>query len=167
MALLTYQQQQQIKAITANNEAKYAQIEKETENSDLRDLLGVALLQDVQSNPANYVGLLDGDTFTYCNNTIRHSGLRYVLAYLVYARYLGESFVNDTFTGFVEKKRTDSEQLTDGQIKRIQSKCKEIALAEFELIKYYMCEKNYSLWHEGKSKSPYVPKIQTIRKTLR
>lgn len=170
MALLTFSQQQAIKAISANNEVKYAQLEKEVEDSDLRDLLGVALLQDLQDNPTdeNNVKLLDEYSFEDCNgNTVKHKGLRYVLAYLIYARYIGSSFVNDTFTGFMVKTRTDSELINEGTIKRLQNENRKLALTEWDLIKEYLnlnCD-TYTLWISSESKKPTLPKFTFLRKT--
>ena len=62
MTLLTYSQQQAFKKISANNAQKYSQLAFEVENKELVDLLGVALLQDLQDNPTteDNIKLLDG-----------------------------------------------------------------------------------------------------------
>lgn len=170
MALITFSQQQTIKAISANNQTKYAQLAKEVEETDLRDLLGVALLQDLQDDPAsdNNVKLLGEYEFEDCNgNNVKHKGLRYVLAYLIYARYIGNSFVNDTFTGFVVKNRPDSELINEGTIKRLQIDNRKIALSEWSLIKDYLnlnCD-TYTLWISAESKKMALPKFTFLRKT--
>ena len=169
--LLTYNEQQTYKKISANNQQKFAQIETETENTELRDLLGVALLQDLQNNgaTANNIKLISGTSFVnYKNQTIYHKGLKFVLAYMVYSRYLGESFVNDTFTGFVQKNRTDSEQLSEGSIRRLQENNRVIAMNEWFIIREYLNlnSVDYPLWFCMDSKKPYTPKITGVRKTL-
>ena len=170
MALITYSQQQTIKAISANNQSKYAQIATEVEETELRDLLGVALLQDIQDNPKSTqnVALLSEYEFEDCNgNNVKHKGLRYVLAYLIYAKYIGQSFVNDTFTGFVQKNRPDSELVSDGTIKRLQIENRKIALTEWDLIKEYLnlnCD-TYTLWISSESKKPHLPKMTFLRNT--
>jgi len=169
--LLSYSQQQAIKPISANNEGKYAQLAAEVEEKELRSLLGVALLQDIQSNPTstNNVLLLDGDEFEDCyGNTITHKGIRYLLAYLNYSRYIWESDISDTFTGFVVKNRQESEMLTDGRRKSLQLTMREIAMQEWILIKDYLDEKyaNFTLWNYGnETKKPYTPRIYGVRKT--
>jgi hypothetical protein len=168
--LLTINQQQAIKKISSNNEAKYTQIATEVENKELRDLLGTALLQSLQAAPtqADNAKLLNGDTFTDCNdNTITHRGLRFVLAYLNYVRYIGESFINDTFTGFVQKTRPDSEIISEGSIKRLQQENKEIALSEWALIKEYLITNSatFTLYNQNNTKQLYRPKFTTVRKT--
>lgn len=169
--LLSFADQQTYIAISANNQNKYNQIAFEVENNELRDLLGVALLQDVQTNPAtdSNIKLLSGTSFTdKWGNTVNHRGLKFVLAYLNYSRYLGESFVADTFSGFVQKNRPDSEQLSEGAIKRLQQNKREIALSEFELIRYYLDTNTdlFPLWNRVDSVKPFTPKFKGVKKTL-
>lgn len=167
--LLTYLQQQAIKKISVNNASKYDQLATEVEENELRKLLGVALLQDLQDNPTatDNVTLLDGGTFTYCDTELRFKGVRYILAYLNYSRYIGESFVNDTFTGMVQKNRPDSGLVSEGTMKRLQNENREIALAEWELTRAYLNVEytKYPLWNSGKTKKPFTPRIFGVRNT--
>jgi hypothetical protein len=168
--LLTLVQQQSIKPISQNNTAKYEQLATEVQNKDLRDLLGIALYQDVVANPTSTqnLNLLNGASFVNSENyTISHQGLRFVLAYLNHVKYIGESFVNDTFTGFVQKNRPDSESMTEGAIKRLQQESKDIALSEWDIIKQYL-DANYTiytLWNSNNSKKIYRPKFTGLRNT--
>jgi len=169
--LLSLIQQQSIKPISEKNTAKYTQLATEVQGKELRDLLGIALYQDVVTNPTSTgnIALLDGASFVDCNgNTITHNGLRFVLAYLNYVKYIGESFVNDTFTGFVQKTRPDSENLGEGAIKRLQQESKDIALSEWAVIKEYLDVSylTYPLWICGTSKSIYRPKFSGLRNTV-
>jgi len=170
MPLLTFSQQQAIKKISANNESSYDQLATEVEEKELQDLLGAALLQDLQDNPTSTanVKLLDGSTFTDCNdNTIKQKGIRWMLAYMNYSEYLGTSFANDTFSGFTQKIRSDSEQLSEGSIKRLQLSNRELALTQWLLIKSFLNENSddYPLWIIADSRKPYTPKITGVRKT--
>lgn len=168
--LLTFSQQQTHKPITLNNESKFDLLAYEVENSELLDLLGIELLQDLQDNPttADNVKLLDGCSFVNGrNNTIKHKGLRFILAYMVYARYIGESYISDTFSGFVKKERTDSVNLNEGEILRLQNVSKKIALTEWDNIKEYL-NLNYALypkWLYAESVTPYTPKFYGLKKT--
>lgn len=170
MPLLPFSQQQAIKKISANNEAKYEQLADEVEEIELKRLLGIALLQNVQKNPliSENVKLLDGTDFVDRNgNTISHKGLRWVLAYMNYSKYLGESFVNDTFTGMVHKKRPDSELISEGATKRLQLVNRQLALIEWEIIKEYLDlnSSEFPLWNCTKSRKPYTPRFTGVRKT--
>lgn len=167
MALLTYNQQQAIKPISANNEKKYSPLEWEVENSTLAKLIGLPLLQNIQDNPtsAENILILDGDSYVCGNYTLRHKGLRYVLAYLIFARYVGESMINDTFTGMVQKTRPDSEILSNGALRRQQQVFEEIAMQEFQNIKNYLIEKGNPYF--CKSTNPFPPRMTTIRRTAK
>ena len=180
MALLTLAQQNSIKAISQNWASStkvtgginnFDQLEAEVEEKELKILLGLALLQDVQTNPTvgSNPDLLDGASFKDCaGNTVTHKGLRYVIAYLNWEKYVGESFVSDTYTGMVKKNRDEAQSLSSGDIKRLQQSSREIALQEFELIKDYLNQNttDFPLWISSKSKSPYVPKFKGVIRTI-
>lgn len=180
MALLTLSQQQQIKSIRTNwaNERKaqvngtnFEQLQKEVEENELLKLLGNAFLLDVQTNPTNpdYIILLDGATFEDCNgNTTRFRGIRYQLGYLNYAQYLLESGLTDSYTGFVQKNRQETQNAPQGALKNQQQRFREFALNDFELMKDYLNQNSatYPLWN-CTNKKIFSPKITTIRKTRR
>lgn len=167
MAILTFEQQQAIKPISVNNEDDYTQLEKEVEDYELSKLLGYAFFQDVSENPTNYVDLLDGCSFEDIRGiTVNHVGLRKVLAYLVYSKYVGSSFVKDTFTGFVQKTRQDSETIGEGTRKRLMQESYEIAMNYFELIKMYIELNNdtYPLWScVGSGRKVFVHKFYGLK----
>lgn len=147
--ILSFEKQQIIKAVSINNKQKYEQLTKEVEGLEISKLLGSAFYQDICKNPYKYENLLNGCQFIdYDGNTVEHLGLYFVIAYLVYASYIRESYINDTFTGFVKKTRPDSELLSSGDLKNLETKNREIAFNAFELIKIYLeiNSSNYPLW---------------------
>jgi hypothetical protein len=168
--ILIWSQQIAIKKISANNSSKYTQLATEVEELELKELLGIALLQDLQANPATTYNakLLNGDSFTnFLGQSVTHKGLRYVIAYLNYAKYIGESWVNDTYTGMVSKKREESDLLSEGSIRRLQDQARKQALTEWEVIKDYLnCSSiNFPKWLCGNSKIPFTPKFIPVQKT--
>lgn len=168
--LLTFAQQQAIKAISANNQSKYDQLAIEVENSELLDLIGIELYQDLVASPTSTANaaLLNGSSFVNGNgNTINHKGLRYIIAYLNYSKYIGESYVNDTFTGFVAKRREESDRLQEGEIRRLQEVSRKIALTAWVTVKEFL-DLNYTdypLWSYAETKKIYTPKFNSIKKT--
>ena len=108
MALLTYSQQTAIKPISKNNERFYPQLIADTEAMYLSRILGAIFAQKVQETPEDYEDLLNGSTFDYCGETIKHKGLRYVLAYYAYSEYVKNSDVADTFTGMVQQNKRET-----------------------------------------------------------
>jgi hypothetical protein len=179
MALLTLVEQNLIKALSPNWTAKakitggvnnFVQLQTEVENNELRDLLGRALLLDIQTNPgtASNVILLEGTTFKDCDdNDIKFEGIKFQLAYMNYSKYVRISPNNDTFTGFVKQNRNETEYIDEGAVKREQQDAREIALKDFEIMKLYLNDNTvtYPLWNCGKTKKIYTPKLTTLRKT--
>jgi hypothetical protein len=181
--LLSLAQQQAIKIISPNwtkaskipgGTTNYDQLAQEVEEKELRSLVGVALLQDIQDSPtsANNVKLLDGDTFEDCDgNTIKFKGLRYVLAYMNYSKYIYETTISDSFTGMVSKNRTEATNLSNGSKKAIQNDAREIALQEWELTKGFLNDNKdtYPLWECGEgtqARKPYTPRFIGVKRTL-
>jgi hypothetical protein len=169
--LLSYAQQQAIKPISANNASKYDQLAAEVESLEIDKLLGAAFYQSIVADPTNedYLHILDSYEFTRADDTlITHRGLRYVIAYLNYAKYIGESYVVDSFTGFVQKIRPDSERISSGDIKRLQQENREIAFNAFELIQEFieLNEDIYTLWNSASGKKISKPNFYGVKKTI-
>lgn len=179
MALLTLADQNLIKPISGNwaNASKiaggvtnFAQLQKEVEDNDMRELLGAALLLDIQTNPATAENLLllDGTTFENCKGeTVKFEGIKFQLAYMNWSKYVFESRISDTFTGMVKKNRTESEDLSQGDLKKTQLDARKIALNDFEIMVVFLNDNStdYPLWACANKKTPYTPKIRTVRKT--
>lgn len=171
MSLLTIAQQQLIKKISENNTQNYDQITKEVEEIELRDLLGIELLQDLQGNPSSTmnVRLLDEYSFENCNgNTIKHKGLRHVIAYFNYARYVNDSYIADTFTGIVEKNRQETTRASEGVLNRLRNESRRVAMKEWEVIKEYLDlnSDDYPLWDCVEDKQIFQPRFYFLRKTV-
>jgi hypothetical protein len=166
MSLLTYSQQQAIKPISENNQDKFAQLEKEVENKELTKLLGVDFLQDIQNDPESYDDILDEHEFINVRgNSIIHKGLRYVIAYMVFSKYIGESMVEDTFSGFVIKQRQDAQTIQEGTIRRLQEDNRQLALMAWQTIKEFINKNSddYPNWTSSYKKI-YRPIFRGIKK---
>lgn len=175
--LLSLNSQQAIKKISPNwaNATKstggttnYEQLATEIQDFYLSDLLGAAFAYDVEENPENYTDLLDGSTFLDCNeNTVRQRGLKYCLAFWNYSKYISDSMVEDTFTGFVQKNRQETQTISSGQITRLQQDSKNQAEKAWNVIKYYLDENSntYPLWECAKTRKPYQPRMFNVKKT--
>ena len=170
--LLTFDQQKAIKPIGGLNssnsvaQAKYEQLAAEVESLEIDQLLGSKLYQLISANPEIYADLLDGSTFEDCQgDNVTHKGLRYVIAYLNYAKWVGESYLNDTWTGITQKTRPDSERISSGDIKRIKQEMREIAFNAFTLVKNYI-EQNPEFtdyWNVTKSRRIKLPQFNGIK----
>ena len=128
--LWTYANQQTIKPISPNYpQEAFNQIAEEVQVEDLQKLLGFAFYQDIIQNPATTenAALLDGGTYEVSGVTYFYEGLKYVLAYFFYSRYIRISFKKDTYGGFVAKKFEESIRLNKGEESNYHKDFRKIA----------------------------------------
>jgi hypothetical protein len=165
--ILSFSQQQTIKPISGSNENKYSQLTNEVESLEIDQLLGSQFYQAVAADPDSYDDLLNETEFTRADDTtIKHRGLRYVIAYLNYAKYVGDNYF-DTFSGFTKKSTPDSEPISAGEIKRLKQENREIAFNAFILIKEYLDLNTdiYTLWNCTSNKRPKRQMFYGVKNT--
>lgn len=130
----------------------------EAQQFELKKLMGNAFylefMNDFLESPSlpTYYNLFNGSDFTYCGKTIRHEGLKTVLAYLSYARYVLNSNVEATATGTVHKKTEESEHVSEKTIQRLYDQAYAGAMEYWEDVKKFLNEQDYALWEKCKSK---------------
>jgi hypothetical protein len=75
--------------------------------------------------------------------------------------------VTDTATGFVEKIRTDAENISDGKIKRLQENARSLALTAWEYTEEYIVLNAlvYPLYYANRQKHIYAPKFNSVNRT--
>jgi hypothetical protein len=163
-----------IPKFSPNNEDKFDPISQEVEDYYLPRILGRGFAYDVQKNPGSYTSLLEGVEFEDCNDeTVKFKGLYYVLTYFIFAQYVGESKIEDSFTGFVEKSRTDATTSSQGQESTLKQSNRKYAESEVNVMKEYLNKANeadpeaYPLWDCSKPQKSkiYTPKFTPIKKT--
>ncbi len=152
--ILTFEKQQELKPIAASFRPKYRQLATEVERVELPQLIGDVDI-DLRDND-----LLNGCEFEYKGKNTKHFGLRTVLAYLNYAKYVSESYIHDTFSGLVSKKNEYSERIPSSDIKRVQAENRQVAFFYFENVRRYI-ELKYG--RVQKSTNYYNPKITNIK----
>jgi hypothetical protein len=159
---------QTIKPISANNQVLFDQISQETEDLYLPQYLGDGFAYDVQENVGNYDDLLEGDTFTNCNDeTVKFKGVYYWLAYFIYAEYSWQTKIKDTMTGLVLKNREEATSVSQGLQSQIKNQARKQGEYQVELMKDYLNENSdtYPLWHCGTKGRAYTPKITNVKRT--
>lgn len=170
--VLTWAQQREYKPFSEKNVTRFNQLREECIVKDLTELLGASLVSAIVANPTSQrvLNILDAYNFTGLDGFEKsHPGLRCILSYFIYARYIGESDVSDTFTGLVRKSRTESEPIGDGRIRMMQGEAREIAIVRFALIKEFL-ELNlavYPEWNAGAARINFKPRMINLRKTIR
>jgi len=94
---------------------------KEAQEIEIAELLGDELYYEMISNltQQRFIDLLKGKVYTDSSgHNIKFPGLRVVLIYYAYARYIGERNIEDTETGMVVKKNDWSDPVDPKEIAR-------------------------------------------------
>ena len=142
----------------------------EAQEFDLRPMLGesfyISLLDDFEASPSlnDYEDLFNGERYTYNGNQYEHGGIKAVLVYHAYARYIGGSQVQSTPTGFVKKTTQYSESASDKTIARMISQARSGGQAHWDRVKCYLerNSKDYPLFKCG-NKTRYKGGIKLKR----
>ena len=129
-----------VKPITPNNKTKAGQLIREVQDLWFSKLLGREFYDWLLNKEAKDVSdLLNGCQFTDCQGNQRNNpGLKKVLVYLFWSRYVYDINVTDTPTGMVAKTRQDSEQLSMGHLNNLSSQYETMAMNYFEGVRAYI-----------------------------
>lgn len=123
----TQNEQQAIRPINNNNEMLFAQLQQEVDMFDLPNYLGFEFYQEIKRNLSNYTTLLDGGGYQNGGVTYQFQGLKKVCAYLLYARYIKQSYIQDTFSGFVKHTGDGFEKISASEMSNQAENNKAIA----------------------------------------
>ncbi|CAB4152549.1 hypothetical protein UFOVP606_15 [uncultured Caudovirales phage] len=128
---------------------------QEAQEFDVASFLGdafyMALENDFIAQPSLtiYSDLFNGCSYVYDGITYRHRGVKAMLVYYTYSRYIANSQSNQTAFGVVAKNNTDSTPVTDKTIARLADQAQAGAekykrdLEQFLNLNYT----NYPLWY--------------------
>jgi len=125
----------------------------EAQKFDAKQLLGPAFYQNIIDNPliADNVTLLDGGTYNDNEgNPVSFEGLKVMLVYFAFARYIGGKNVQDTPFGFVNKQGEKSDQIDSASISREAKASVSAGFAVWNEIKDFLNAQvnvnKYPLW---------------------
>lgn len=158
MALTNFAIQQTIKPISPNKATGFDIICSEVEQVYLPKILGITMYSDLLANGANYTDLIEGSNFVVNGVQYSHRGLKYILCYYNYAKYIKNAHLADSFTGLVVQNRDETTHVSSAEIERFSIESIEIANTAWLLTKFYL-DNNISLypyWYCGDSK-PILP----------
>ncbi len=119
---------------------------------DVQKLLGVELYNAILRDSSSYTDLLDGSTYEYQGTTYTNVGLKAVIVFYSYARYLMYGSVKDTPFGFVEKQNSGQSAAADINLKRsLRKNNEEIAFNYWENVQDFLNRNytDYPLWSQN------------------
>ena len=125
---------------------------REVQLFDLKPLMCERFFLDL-TNPKNeekYTELLNGGSYEYKGVEYPFEGLKAVISYFFYARYIFKSHQTDTPFGIVQKKYQDSEPLSPTERRDMNKMYKQQANDLWEDIVRYMNRNaaKYPIWND-------------------
>lgn len=157
MSILSYNKLQSIKPCSQNNKALIEQLIKETETFKIQKLLGTCVYNKI-------VDEISSGNISDELQSILDTGLYTCIAYAVYARYIQESALVDTFTGMVAKNRQDSQTASTGTLKNVANEYSDMSMFSFSLVKDAIMKK-YGVTNNSVDLNKFS-EIQGIRKQV-
>ena len=149
---------------------------REAQEFDLRRFLGeelyIDLIDDLDASPSleTYGDLVTGSTYTKDGITYQHDGLKPVLVYFTYARYLENAGVASTNFGVVQKKNEFSDPIDEKRTGRLISQARSGAIVYQARVERYLNDHStdFPLWNcsAGKIRTG-LPRIVAVGKTKR
>lgn len=155
-----------LKLITRSDIANYRQISKTSNDDklnelildaqmlDLQPLLGERLYNKILSNPSDYTELLEGGSYNYQNASYTNYGLKMVLAYYAYARYVMFGSAIDTPFSLTEKLNPDSRPVETSSKKTTWHLNRESASQIWENVSNYLIRTKHPDFNNCHSSAP-------------
>ncbi len=152
--------------ITRSDIARYRQISKTPNDDKLNEMILDAQLLDLQpligeqlynlllTEPEVHADLLDGGIYQHDGITYTNYGLKMVLVYFTYARYMMFSSVTDTPYSVVEKLNNDSRPVEASSKKTVYNLNKAAAMQVWDNVKNYLIRTAYDDFATRKASAP-------------
>lgn len=142
--------------ITRNDIARYRQISKTPNDDKLNEMIIDAQLLDIQpllgeilynkliAQPEEHTDLLNGCIYEYDGISYTNYGVKMVLAYFSYARYMMFSSVTDTPFSVVEKLNIESKPVEATTKKTMYNLNRDAALKLWDNVRNYLIRTKYA-----------------------
>ena len=136
----------------------------ESQEMDIRPLLGDIFFQEVINNQSTYTTLLSGGTYTYEGYTYSFQGLKKVHVYYAYARLLLNDDIKSTPSGFKNKITQESEPISETTRNRMANQNREAADTYWKQCYDFLCRQDSSIYDNwcGKKQGNSQSKITAI-----
>lgn len=120
------------------HEAKLKECILDAQLLDMQPLLGERLYNKIVATPGDYADLMNGGSYVHDGETYHNNGLKMVLSYFAYARYIYFGSALDTPFGLVEKLNPDSRPVEVTSKKSIYVESQKAAAQLWESVKNYL-----------------------------
>lgn len=158
--LVTIADQQRIKPISDNNYERFDQLQQEVEMNDIVGYLGFEFYQELKRNTSQYTKLLEGGAYNSNGVAYEFAGLKAMICYLIYARYVRESYVQDTYNGMVRHNGDQFGTLSAGELANLENRYKQVAGSIWDECLVYL--KTLDLPYFPTKKQHFNRKIQAL-----
>lgn len=161
--------------LTRSDIARYRQIAKTSNDDklnemildaqllDLQPLLGERLFNELTDKPDEHIELLNGGIYEHNGISYTNYGLKMVLAYFAYARYVMFGSVTDTPFSVVEKLNSDSRPLDVTAKKTMYQLNREAALQVWTNVNNYLIRTKYEGFKKSSNKGMQGLRFSKIR----
>ena len=142
---------------------------REAQEFDIRPILGAEMFYDLLNNSTDdiYVDLLEGLDYTYADVNYSFVGLKTIIAYYTYARFIPHENVRVTPTGIMGKTNEFSDRISKAETDRIINQNQSAAYAYIEDMICFLDRKvsDYPKWNTTyKSEVKRKVNFSTIKK---
>ena len=165
MRLISLTDIQQHRAISQSVElSNINQFIEDAQVGDLRPLLGEKMYFDLLNDQSKYTELLDETNYNHDGVTYRSPGIKKVLSYYAYARYIMHGSATDTPFGFVEKGYQEERQVDRSGRREMYKATQQLAAQYWSQVEIYLGRNlsKYPLWGEDCSRRKRIFRINKI-----
>lgn len=120
------------------HDAKLNEMIIDAQMMDLQPLLGELFFNKLVTNPSNYSELMDGGVYEYNGESYHNYGLKKVLVYFSYARYVMFGSAIDTPFQQVFKQNENSQPVDNATKKTTYNMNRDSAYQVWENVKNYL-----------------------------
>jgi hypothetical protein len=125
---------------------------RDAQNDDLMNLLGFNFYSEILNNAAEpeIITLLDGGAYQYDGKSYFNPGLKLVIAYYAYSRYILNNAQKDTAFGIVQKQMQDSQAPSTSRLKEIAKQHNQTAFQYWAQVEVFLNRNttDYPLWYD-------------------
>lgn len=127
---------------------------REAQLIDIKPLLGERLFYKILAAPADYEALLTGGEYTYNGETYHSNGLKMVLCYYAYARYIYFGSAIDTPFSVVEKLNDNSRPVDPAYKKTVFTDSRATAASLWGSVHDYLIRTVNPDYHRCSTSAP-------------